>query len=281
MPGDDLRKITKATTLNVDCIGMDMEDGVAINRKKEARRTIAQALQTLDFGRSEKLVRINPIGSGLEADDLAAALPFHPDGIVVPKVETAADVRWVSSQIAVVEREQAWPEGSIGLSVLVETARGVLNLPEIAAADPRLQAVMFGAEDLVGDIGALRTPQAWEVFYARSAIVTAAAAFNLQALDMIFVDFHDTSGLVKEAEMGLNLGYSGKQIIHPNQVEPVQQAFTPNEAAIAQAKRLLEAYHHHQQQGKGVFALDGKMVEAPMIKAAERVMSRARAAGKA
>lgn len=280
MPGDDLRKITKAASLGVDCVCMDMEDGVAANRKKEARRTIAQALQSLDFGQSEKLARINPIGSGLEEEDLASVLPFHPDGIVIPKVESAASVKWASEQIAIVEREQAWEVGGIGLIVLVETAMGVLRLPEIAAADRRLQAIIFGAEDLAGDIGAVRTPAAWEVFYARSAVVTAAAAYDLQSIDMVFVDFHDPEGLIQEAETGVQLGYAGKQVIHPNQVQPVQAAFTPGDAAIAHARRILAAFEQHQQQGTGAFALDGKMVDAPIVKAAERVMARARAAGK-
>lgn len=280
MPGDDLRKITKATTLGVDCICMDMEDGVAINRKDEARRTIAQALQTLDFGQSEKLARINPIGSGLEKDDLSLVLPSHPDGIVVPKVENPEQVRWVSDQIAAVESQQSWTPGEIALIILIESAKAVLNLPEIVKASPRLQALIFGAEDLAGDIGAVRTPDAWEVFYARSAVVTAAAAYDLQAIDMVYVDFTDTPGLVAESQRGVELGYSGKQVIHPNQVEPVQRTFTPTAEAIAHAARVIEAFEAHQQQGAGAFALDGKMVDAPVVKAAQRVMEKARAAGK-
>ncbi len=280
MPGDDLHKIRKAATLNVDCICMDMEDGVAVNRKAEARATIAAALQSLDFGRSERLARINPVGSGLEREDLAVVLPARPDGIVVPKVETGAQVRWVSAQIGAAENERGWPAGEIVLIVLVETARGIVNLAEIASADPRLQALIFGAEDLAGDIGATRTPEGWEVFYARSAVVTHAAAFDLQAIDMVFIDFRDAEGLSREAYQGARLGYSGKQIIHPAQVEPVQQAFTPSDQEIAQALRIMAAFSSHQEAGRGAFALDGKMIDAPIVKAAERVLARARAAGK-
>jgi citrate lyase beta subunit len=275
MPGDDLHKIRKAATLGVDCICMDLEDGVAQNRKAEARATIAQALAELDFGPAERLVRINPIGSGLEADDLTAALAARPDGIVVPKVESAAQIQWVDAEIT---RQQAVPTALI---VLVETALGIVRLAEIAAAAPRLEAIIFGAEDLAGDIGAVRTPGGEEVFYARSAIVTHAAAFGLQAIDMVFVDFHDPEGLRAEALAGARLGYSGKQIIHPAQVEPTQAAFTPSAAEIAAAQRLVDAFAAHQAAGRGAFALDGKMVDAPVMKAAARVLSRARAAGKA
>lgn len=280
MPGDDRHKIEKAATLGVDCVCMDMEDGVAPNRKAQARAQITAALTEVDFARSERLVRINAIGSGLEQADLTAVLPSHPDGVVIPKVNSAEPLKWVSARIAEVEHRYGWPAGGIGIIAIVESASGIVQLAQIATADPRLQALVFGAEDLAGDIGARRSPEAWEVFYARSALVTHAAAYDLQAIDMVFVDFHDPVGLRQEAEFGAQLGFSGKQIIHPSQVIPVQTAFTPSEEAILQAERIVQAARENQQAGHGAFALDGKMVDAPIIKAAERTLERARAAGK-
>jgi citrate lyase subunit beta-like protein len=280
MPGDDIRKIRKATTLDVDCVCMDMEDGVALNRKPEARSTIAEALQTLDFGRSERLARLNAIGSGFEAEDLEAALSGRPDGIVIPKVESAGQIRWASQVIASYEAQNGWPAGGIGLLVVVETARGIVNLSQIVAADPRLQAVIFGAEDFAGDIGATRTKEGWEVFYARSAVVTHASAFGLQAIDMVYIDFHDLQGLRQQALEGARLAFAGKQVIHPNQVAPVQEAFTPSAEAIAHAQRVIRAFEENQQAGKGAFGLDGKMIDAPILKTAERVIALAVAAGK-
>jgi len=280
MPGDDMHKIQKAITLGVDCVCMDMEDGVATNRKAEARRLIVEALQTLDFGRAERLVRINSIGSGLEGDDLNSVLPARPDGVVIPKVDTGKQILWVSTRVAAAEREYEWPPGSIRLIAIVETALGIVNLHEISAADPRLEALVFGAEDFAGDIGALRTPESWEVFYARSALATHAAAFGLQAIDMVKIDFQDIEALRRECLQGAQMGFSGKQIIHPNQVDPVQEAFTPSEAAIAHALRVTRAFAEHQSAGRGAFALDGKMIDAPIVKAAERILERARAAGK-
>jgi citrate lyase beta subunit len=280
MPGDDMHKIQKAIGLEVDCICMDIEDGVAVNRKAAARETIAQALQTLEFGRSEKAVRINPVGSGLEEQDLQAVLPARPDSVVIPKVSSAAQVHWVSSRLAEAERQYGWPTGSISLLALIETGLGVVNLKEIASSDQRLQVLIFGAEDLAGDIGAVRTAEGWEIFYARSAVVTHAAAFGLQALDMVYMDLRNLDGLRKESQEAARMAYSGKQIIHPNQVEPVQEAFTPSDEAIAHAKRVVEADAQHQDEGKGAFTLDGKMVDAPVVKAARRVLERASAAGK-
>jgi len=280
MPGDDRRKIEKATTLGVDCICMDMEDGVAITRKSDARAVIAQAMKDLDFGASERCIRINSFGSGFEKFDLAAAVATNPDTIVVPKVETAEQVRSVSEYIEMYELSSKMNTGSIHMLVGVETAKGILNLKEIAGADKRLDAIIFGAEDFAASVGATRTAEATEVLYARSAVVTTCAANELQAIDMVYIDFHDIEGLRVEAEHGARLGFSGKQIIHPNQVPAVQEAFTPSDEAIEYAQRVVKVFAASQKEGRGAFALDGKMIDMPLLKNAQKVLERAKAAGK-
>lgn len=280
MPGDDRRKIEKAATLGVDCICMDLEDGTAISKKAEARMVIAKAMRELDFGKSERCIRINSIGSGFEQDDLAAALAAKPDAIVVPKIETAEQVRWVSEQIEAFELSNHLDLGSIRLLVGVETAKGILNLKEIAAAEKRLEAIIFGGEDYAASIGATRTREATELLYARQAVIAACAANDLQAIDIVYIDFKDLEGLRREAEQGAGFGFSGKQVIHPNQVPVVQEAFTPSEAAIAYARRVVESFEASQREGKGAYALDGKMIDMPLLKNAQKVLERARAAGK-
>jgi citrate lyase beta subunit len=258
---------------------MDMEDGVAPERKAEARKGIAAALHELDFGRSEKLARINAVGSGLETEDIQAVVLFHPDGVVLPKVESPEQIQWAAGMIEAAELEHGWPLHSIRLLAGVETPKAILNLKEIAC-QPRLEALIFGGEDYAARVGATRTPGAEELLYARSAVVAACAAFDLQAIDMVTVDFQDLEALRREALFGAQLGYSGKQVIHPIQVAPVQQAFTPDEAAIASARRLVEAFELHQAAGSGAFALDGRMIDRPLVTAAQGVLERARAAGK-
>ena len=280
MPGDDRRKIEKATTLGVDSICMDLEDGVAVSRKAEARAVIADAVKELDFGDSEKCIRINSIGSGLEKRDLAAALAVEPNAIVIPKIETAAQVKWVSERIEIYELTSRLSVGSIRLLIGVETAKGILNLKEIAESDKRLEDIIFGAEDYAASIGATRTKEGIEVLYARSAVVTACAANDLQAIDMVYIDFRDTEGVRVEAQQGAGLGFSGKQIIHPDQVAPVQEAFTPSDDAIEYARRVVESFKASQKEGKGAYALDGKMIDMPLLKNAQKVLDRARAAGK-
>jgi citrate lyase beta subunit len=280
MPGDDLHKIRKATTLGVDCICMDLEDSVTPDRKADARATIAEALQSLDFGCAEKLVRINPPGCGLEGEDLRVVLPFHPQGIVIPKIKEGEQIRWVSAQIAAIENERGWTRGAISLIAIIETARAILDLREIASADSRIQALICGADDLAVDIGATRTREGWEVFYARSAVVMHAAAFGLQAIDIVFTDLTDPQGLRAEASQGAQMGFAGKQIIHPSQVTPVQEAFTPSDEAVAHARRIVEAYQAQTTAGAGAFTLDGKMVDAPIVRAAERTLEKAKAGTK-
>jgi len=280
MPGDDRRKIEKASALEVDCICMDMEDGTAVSKKAEARAVISQAMKELDFGRSERCIRINSIGSGYEKDDLASALAAQPDAIVVPKIETAEQVRWVSEQIESYELSNSLKLGSIRLLIGLETAKGILNLREIAEADKRLEAIIFGAEDYAASVGATRTKEATEVLYARSAVVVACAANDLQAIDMVYIDFKDSEGLRAEAEQGARLGFSGKQVIHPNQVPVAQEAFTPSEDAVAYAKRVVESFESSQREGRGAYALDGKMIDMPLLKNAKKVLDRARAARK-
>ena len=279
MPGDNWKMITKSVTLGVDSICMDMEDGTAVNKRAEARATIAKALQELDFGASEKLARINSVGSGWEKDDIEAVLPYHPDGVVIPKVESFEHVEWASKIIEAAELKYGWPINSVRILIGVETAKGILNLKEIAA-HPRLDAIIFGGEDFAASIGAVRTKDAVELLYARQAVIVACAANDLQAIDIVTIDYKDLEALKIESQFGAGLGFSGKQIIHPNQVSVVQEAFTPSDESIAYARRIVETFEASQKEGKGAYSLDGKMIDMPLLKNAQKVLARAQAAGK-
>ena len=278
VPGSDLHKIEKAAALDVDCITLDLEDGVAENRKTEARELIASALRELDFGRSEKIVRVNSFASGRAAEDLAAVLPAHPDAILLPKVDAPQYIQEADRLIASVEATQGWAVGSIALVVIVESARGIMNLEAICRQSesiPRFQGIVFGAEDFIADMGATRTPEALELLYARSRLVLHAVAFGLQAIDLVTVNFKDQEFLEKESRQGAQMGYSGKQIIHPVQVEPVQRVFSPSETEIERARKILEEARQHESEGKGAFTVDGQMVDMPVIKRAEGILARA------
>ncbi len=274
MPGDSLRKMQKAAIWEVDTVILDLEDAVAQSQKEAARAITAEALATVDFGGRERLVRVNAVSSGLPAAEVAATGGGRPDGYIVPKVEDPADLHAVAHFVSQAERDHHLPEGSIRLFAMIETALGVMNLREIAAATPRLAGLIFGAEDLAGDIGSIRTLAAWEVFYARSAVVTAAAAYRLQAFDMIFADFNDDAGLEAESRFARQLGYTGKTCIHPNQTPIINRAFSPDAAEVERAQRLVVAFAAQQAAGAGAFTFEGKMVDMPMLRAAQRILAR-------
>ena len=282
VPGDSERKIDKVGQpphLDADSIIFDLEDAVAPSQKVHARRTVAEALRALDFGRSERLVRINAPTTALHSDDLRATVAARPDGYVIPKVEAPEQVRSVSQVLAEVELEHGWPEGSIRLLPFIETARAVLQLSAIARADERIDALVLGAEDLTAEIGARRSPEGWEIFYARSAVIVAAAAYELQAIDTVFVDLTDLSALEADCDLARQLGFDGKLAVHPRQVEVINRAFAPSAAEIEQAQRLLQAFAEHQAGGAGAYSMEGKMIDMPAVRQAERLLDRAASAG--
>lgn len=278
MPGDDLNKIQKGAASGVDSVIMDLEDGVAYKRKAEARNVTANALRTLDFGRSERLVRVNPVGTPFFADDLAAILPARPDGIVIPKLEGAAQLETILTLLSFEEQRQGWPHESIRVIGIIESALGVIVLRELVGSR-RLDALAFGAEDYAASIGASRSPGGLEVLYGRSAVVAYAAAYGLGAIDTPYINLNDEIGLNEDAGFAASLGYTGKFVIHPKQVAAVERAFNPTESAIRYAMRVIEADGQQQDKGTGVFELDGKMIDMPMVRSAQKVVDRARAAG--
>jgi citrate lyase beta subunit len=279
MPGDSRRKIQKATQLGADCIVMDLEDGVALSQKEAARQTIVEALGADDFGRSERLIRLSAPSTEFFRADLAATLAAGPDSYVVPKTEQAAQIEQLSRYLDEQEQARGWPAHRIRLLPIIETALGVMNVAQIAQASPRLEALLFGAEDLAGDMGSMRTRAGWEVFYARSAVVTAAAAYGLQAIDIVFFDLNDLEGFEAECVFGRQLGYQGKMLIHPRQVEIANRAFAPSPAEIERARRIVQAHREQQAKGVGAFELDGRMVDMPVVRAAELTLEKAGLAG--
>jgi citrate lyase beta subunit len=279
MPGDNARKIEKAARLSCDCVAIDLEDGVAASQKAVAREVAAAALRGTDFGTRERLVRLNPASSDLHSDDLRETLLASPDGYIIPKVETPDDVRAISHRMDKIAIGLGVLASQVRLWAVIETALGVMNLREIAQASPRLTALMFGAEDYAASVGATRTERGEEVLFARSAVVAAAAAYGLDAIDLVRFDLADPAGLEAECRFGRQLGYTGKMAIHPGQLDVINRAFSPSPAEITHAAQIVAADEQHRAAGIGAFALDGRMIDAPVVKAAENVLARARAAG--
>lgn len=273
VPGDSLRKIEKAATLDADTLILDLEDGVARSQKEAARAVVGEALARLDFGARERLVRLNHPAHGLIDAELAATLPAPPHGYVLPKVEAAAELLDLGARLAQAEQTHGLAQGSLTIFAMIETARGVLRLAEIAAT-PRLAGLIFGAEDFTADVGAVRSPGGIELLYARSSLVTAAAAYGLHAVDAVYLELDNLAGLGEECALGRGLGFGGKTAVHPRQLPVINHAFTPAPAEVARAQALVSAFETHQAQGAGVFVYEGKMVDQPVIAAAQRLLAR-------
>jgi citrate lyase subunit beta-like protein len=263
MQGHDAKKLAKASSLQADCVCLDMEDGVAFNKKLDARNGINQALGNVDFGASEVLVRINAFGSGLEKLDLEAAMSAKalPHGIVLPKTEGPEQLRWLDDEISKFGDAAA----DVKIICLIESPMGLLNLRETLQASSRLVAVIFGADDYAAAAGAVRTVSNHEVDFARNWIATHAAAYGVQSIDLVNINLNwegDALEVLRnESERGFEMGYSGKQVIHPKQIAVVQQAFTPKPEVLDFARRLVAAHDAHQESGKGAFVFEGKMID--------------------
>jgi len=274
-PGDQPALLRKAPSSGADVVVFDLEDAVAPERKSDAREAVRSVLADPSFDPDcEVCVRVNPVGVAADAD-LDAVLDGDAsdavDAVMLPKTADADDVRTLDGLVDEHDR-------SLPVLALVETAAGVLHAEEIAAADPT-DALVFGAEDLAADLGATRTEDGTEVLYAREHAVLAASAADVDAVDTVYTDFEDTAGLREETAFAAELGYDGKMAIHPAQVDPINEAFTPDGDSVEWARKVLAAKEEADAADAGVFRVEGEMVDAPLVAQAERVVERARAAG--
>ncbi|KAI9015538.1 Pyruvate/Phosphoenolpyruvate kinase-like domain-containing protein [Hyaloraphidium curvatum] len=273
MAGSDDRKLQSSLKSAADTIVYDLEDGVAINRKGEAREKVFNALETFDIGKREKAVRINSVGSGLEVDDLSVILRSkNLRAIVIPKVQSASDVLFVARMIDAVAPESN--RQNVRLLAAIESAMGILNLREISTSEPRMDGLIFASEDYCADVHCTRTPSRTEMQYARQALVTHAAAFGLQAIDLVCVDYQNDATLEEECNEGRQWGFTGKQAIHPRQVDIIQRVFAPSSKDVEYAKRIVDGFDEFVRKGVGAFTLDGKMIDAPVVKWAQKIIAR-------
>jgi citrate lyase subunit beta/citryl-CoA lyase len=268
-PGDQPDLMRKAPASGADVVVFDLEDAVAPDEKATARTAVNDVVADPSFDPScEVCVRVNPTGIAAD-DDLEAVLAGDPrlDSVMLPKVAGEDDVATLVSLLG---------EHGADLDVvaLVESAQGVLAAESIAAS-PATDAVAFGAEDLAADVGATRTAEGTEVLYAREHVVLAASAAGVDAIDTIHADFRDTAGLREATEFAVELGYDGKMAIHPDQVPVINEAFIPDPDRVEWAERVVAAKAAADDDGRGVFEVDGEMIDAPLVAQAERLLERA------
>jgi len=284
VPGANEKMLQKSLALPADSLVLDLEDAVTPENKDSARETVTHWLKQVNFGRQERMVRMNPLGTPWGVRDLEVTMQGRPDSYLVPKVRTKDDLLRIDTILSRMEREYNYPPGEVKLVVLAtETPQGLLNIRDFGLC-PRVDALSWGAEDLSAAIGARRNRdehgQFLEVFrYARIMTLLAATAANVQPLDTVFVDIRDAAGLRRECLEGAWMGFTGKITIHPSQIEVVNELFSPSPEDIAESKELLVAFEENRKAGKMAFSFKGQMVDVPHLTRARTILERARQAG--
>jgi len=282
VPGHRQRMIDKALGLNADAIMLDIEDGVAPNEKDTARKNIGESLgREKTAGAPARYVRINAIGHARMDADLEAVVRPGLEGLVCPKVDTVEEVRSVDATLNDKEPKNKLAKGVVKLLIAIESPKGLFNAPAIAAASPRVCGLLFGAEDFGREIGlpTVRQGEARDLIYARSAMVVAAAAAHVQAIDGVWVDLNDGAGRIEFATQSRRLGFSGMSCIHPSQVDAINATFSPTVEEIDYCQRVLHAFEEANARGDGSIAFGGQLIDRPIIERARRTLDMARSLG--
>ena len=272
-PGNHARRVVKALSLDADAVILDLEDAVAIAEKAASREMVVAAL---DRPRQGLLyIRVNAVDTEFCYGDLVAVVQPSLDGIILPKVESAAGLVTIDWLLAQLERSRGLPLGSVDLIPIIETARGVQQIDAILAAGTRVRRVAFGAGDFTLDVNMVWSRSEAELSHARTLIVTASRASGIDApLDTVWVDLNDPEGLEASARTALGYGFQGKMCIHPNQIEVVNRVFTPSDAEIAFAERVTTAFSRAEAEGSAAIQLDGKFIDYPIVYRAQRVLQK-------
>jgi citrate lyase subunit beta/citryl-CoA lyase len=267
-PGNNPRLLVGIELHGADCVLLDLEDSVPPAEKAAARILVKHLLGAIDFP-NEVWVRINSLDLG-GREDVAEVVRGRPHGVALPKAESKDDVTALSKELAKAERAVGAPLGSTWIMPILETAKGILHAEDIAAADPRVAVVAFGAEDFTRDVGARRTSES--LLFARSMIVAAAKAAGVQASDTVYADVEDEAGLAAEAHLARSLGFDGKGAIHPGQIPALHAAFTPSEGEMDEARKIVAAAEEAEARGIGAIAVGGKMIDRPVLERARRAL---------
>eukprot|EP00731_Ephydatia_muelleri_P031540 Em0023g47a len=282
VPTPDQKKTRKIPTLNVDTVVFDFEDGVALNQKDVARHLIQDTLGTCRAPNTEHVVRVNGSDSGLLDADLKAVFGGNPspsklpDALMLPKVENTEHLQQL--ELSLLPYCSSLPS-PLPLFAIIESPMALLNLRTICefgiyqARMFKLCALVFGSDDFIALLGGTRTAGATELIYARQSVVTHAKAFGMDAIDMVDIEYKNLDNLKCQALEGARMGYTGKQVIHPNQVPVVQGAFSPSEDQVRWARGLITAFEENQKAGKGAFEYDGKMIDRPLLLQARNIIS--------
>jgi citrate lyase subunit beta/citryl-CoA lyase len=268
VPGNRENMLEKSKHIHADAILIDLEDSVPYEEKARARAIVKEWLPRIIGNGSKVYVRINSLDGGLAQEDLGAVIINGIDGISQPKPSTGYDIQKVAEFLKRLEKERGLPEGNVKILPWIETSLGLINAYEIASASPRVNGVIFGANDLVLETGMTRSDEGHELLYPRTKIVIAARAAGVSAIDTPYNNFKDEPGLIRETKLARNLGFRGKFVIHPSQVDVVNKIFRPTEEEVEYAKKVVTVFEGARTKGFASASLDGKMIDIPIAQRA-------------
>ena len=279
VPGSSMKMLEKSKELEADSLIIDLEDAVAISQKDAARDIVCSALKKLDFGNKEKNVRINALSTPFGKTDIEAIAGAKPDALVIPKVNRAEDIKEVEALVEALERRSGLEPGSISLHAMIETPLAIININSIASSSKRLRAMLFGAADYTKETRGKITKERLELLYPLNKIVLAARVSGIDAIDSPYFDVKDQEGLIHHTKIARNMGYDGKSVIHPAQIKPVNEIFTPSKEEIEFAKKVIDAFNEAEAKGIGATVVDGHLVEKLHVETAKRTLMIAQKAG--
>ncbi|MCW8889974.1 MAG: CoA ester lyase [Sedimenticola sp.] len=271
-PGVNRRALEKAASLPIDALILDLEDAVSPDAKAEARATVVDVLASVDYGFRKRVVRINGLDTDWGAEDIEAVAGTAADAILLPKVETPTAV---SEALSALDSAGAHPD--LPIWVMAETPRGIMNSAAIAGADPRLEVIVMGTSDLAKELRVRHTPQREGLVTSLGLCMLAARLHGLDILDGVHLDLQDAEGYQLACEQGRNMGFDGKTLIHPKQIEPANQVFGISDDDFLQAEAIVTAWQQAQQAGKGVCVVNGRLIESLHVEEAQRMISMHRA----
>lgn len=276
VPGSNAAMLSNSFIYKPDSIMFDLEDAVALKEKDSARLLVAHALQHPLYKEIETVVRVNPLDSEFGVADLNAVVRAGVDVVRMPKTETAQDVIDMDREITEIEKACGREVGSTKMLAAIESPLGITQANQIATASKRLIGIALGAEDYVRNLKTERSLEGIELLFARCSILQAARAAGIQAFDTVYSNANNEEGFLKEAALIKQLGFDGKSLINPRQIELLHNLFAPTQKDMDQAKRIIEAAEEAERQGSGVVSLNGKMIDAPIIDRAKLVLERAK-----
>lgn len=278
MPGNNPGMLQTAAILGADSVILDLEDAVSLAEKDSARTLVSEAIKSLDFSNVELVVRVNPLDTDYGEKDIDVIGRVKPDSLMIPKA-TEDQLKTIDKMLSEIEKQKGFKEKYIKLIPIIETAYGLENVYNIIKSSDRVAAVLLGAEDLTSDFGIKRTKQGEEIFYARNRVSAACRAARVDAIDTPFTDTNDYDGLARDTEKAKALGFTGKASINPRQIDTIHEVMAPTEDEIQHSIKVLEARDEAFSNGMGVFSLNGKMVDAPVINRAVTTVELAKMLG--